>query len=61
MLEGRVLVMNDRSEAEAKKLRGALGAKPNSTDAIAYVFGEGPEVKYEEGLIAAYRKVVGNG
>ena len=27
----------------------------------AYVFGDGPEVKYEEGLIAAYRKVVGNG
>ena len=41
VLEGRVLVMNDRSEAEAKKLRGALGAKPNSADAIAYVFGQG--------------------
>ena len=27
----------------------------------AYVFGDGPEVNYEEGLIAAYRKVVGNG
>ena len=41
VLEGRVLVMNDRSEAESKKLRGALGAKANATEAIAYVFGKG--------------------
>ena len=38
VLQGRVLIMNDRSEAENKKLRGALGAKPSSDDAIAYVF-----------------------
>ena len=41
VLQGRVLVMNDRSEAASKKLRGALGAKPNSNDAIAYVFEDG--------------------
>ena len=41
VLEGRVLVMNDRSEAASKKLRGALGAKANATEAIAYVFGKG--------------------
>ena len=38
VLQGRVLIMNDRSQAESKKLRGALGAKPSSDDAIAYVF-----------------------
>lgn len=41
VLEGRVNIMNDRAEAESKKLRGALGAKANATDAIAYVFGKG--------------------
>ena len=41
VLEGRVLVMNDCEEAESKKLRGALGAKANATEAIAYVFGKG--------------------
>lgn len=41
ILEGRVNIMNDREEAESKKLRGALGAKPNVSDAIAYVFGKG--------------------
>ena len=39
--EGRVLVMNDRAAAESGKLRGALGAKPNATDAIAFVLGKG--------------------
>lgn len=38
VLEGKVLVMNDREEAEKKKLRGALGAKTNDGEAIAYVF-----------------------
>jgi len=41
ILQGKVLVMNDRAEAESKKLRGALGVKPNATDAIAYVFSNG--------------------
>ena len=41
MLEGRVLVNNDRSTAESKKLRGGLGAKANENDAIAYVFSKG--------------------
>ena len=41
ILQGRVLVMNDRAEAESQQLRGALGAKPNETDAIAYVFSKG--------------------
>ena len=38
VMGGRVLVMNDRAEAEKKKLRGALGAKANENEAIAYVF-----------------------
>ena len=38
VLEGRVLVMNDHAEAEKKKLRGALGAKTQANEAIAYVF-----------------------
>ena len=38
VMEGRVLVMNDGEQAEKKKLRGALGAKPNEGEAIAYVF-----------------------
>ena len=41
VLEGRVLVMNDRAEAQQKKLRGALGAKNSDTEAIAYVFEKG--------------------
>jgi len=41
VLEGRVLVMNDRAAAESGKLRGALGARPNSDEAIAYVFEKG--------------------
>ena len=41
VLEGRVLVMNDRAEAEKKKLRGALGARPNVNNAVAYVFSGG--------------------
>ena len=41
ILQGRVLVMNDRAEAESQQLRGALGAKPNATEAIAYVFSNG--------------------
>ena len=41
ILEGRVLVMNDRAEAESQQLRGALGAKPNANEAIAYVFSKG--------------------
>ena len=41
ILEGRVLVMNDRDEAESQQLRGALGAKPNANEAIAYVFSKG--------------------
>lgn len=41
VLEGRVLVNNNREEAEQKKMRGGLGARPNDTDAIAYVFGGG--------------------
>ena len=38
ILEGRVLVSNNREEAEKGKKRGALGARPNTTEAIAYVF-----------------------
>lgn len=38
VLGGKVLVMNDREEAEKKGKRGALGAKSNSNEAIAYVF-----------------------
>ena len=41
ILDGRVLVMNNRTEAEANLLRGALGAKLNAADAIAYVFSKG--------------------
>ena len=41
VLEGRVNIMNDRAEAENKKLRGALGAMADATKAIAYVFGKG--------------------
>lgn len=41
ILDGRVMVMNDRQAAETGKLRGALGAKPSATDAVAFVFGKG--------------------
>jgi len=41
ILQGKVLVMNNRAEAETQKLRGALGAKPNANEAIAYVFSNG--------------------
>ena len=41
ILQGKVLVMNNRAEAETQKLRGALGAKPNVNEAIAYVFSNG--------------------
>ena len=41
ILEGRVLADNDAAQAKTKKLRGALGAKPNDSDPIAYVFGKG--------------------
>ena len=41
ILEGRVQVSNDRVETEQKKLRGALGARPNDTEAVAYVFENG--------------------
>ena len=41
ILEGRVLVCNDKAAAESKKMRGALGAKPNDSEAIAYVFETG--------------------
>ena len=38
VMEGTVLVMNNRAEAESKKMRGALGARSNDSEAIAYVF-----------------------
>lgn len=41
VMGGRVLVMNDREEAESKSLRGALGAKSDANEAIAYVFEKG--------------------
>ena len=41
ILQGRVLVMNDRSAAESGGLRGALGAMPDANTAIAYVFSQG--------------------
>ena len=41
ILEGRVLADNDAAQAKTKKLRGALGAKPNDSDPIAYVFSNG--------------------
>jgi GH35 family endo-1,4-beta-xylanase len=41
VLDGKVLVMNDRAEAEAKKLSGAIGAKPSADDAVVYVFENG--------------------
>ena len=41
VMEGRVNIMNDRAEAESKKLRGALGAMSDPSKAIAYVFSKG--------------------
>ena len=41
VLNGKVLVNNNRAEAETKKMRGGLGAKTNINDAIAYVFTNG--------------------
>ena len=41
VMEGRVLVKNDREEAEKKKRSGALGAKTDENEAIAFVFEEG--------------------
>ena len=41
ILAGRVQVDNDRTEAEQKKKRGAIGARPNASDAIVYVFEQG--------------------
>lgn len=41
VMEGRVLVNNDRSEALVWKMRGGLGAKTNENEAIAYVFTKG--------------------
>ena len=41
VMEGRVLVMNDRAAAETNKLRGATGAMTNPQDAVAYVFEQG--------------------
>ena len=38
---GRLLVNNNREEAEKKKLRGGLGAKSSENEAIAYVFEKG--------------------
>jgi len=38
VLEGRVQIANDAAEAQSKKKRGALGARPNTSDPIAYVF-----------------------
>ena len=41
ILQGRVLVMNDRSAAESGGFRGALGAMSDANTAIAYVFSQG--------------------
>ena len=41
ILEGRVMVMNDCEAAKTGKLRGALGAKPDNKEAIAFVFSKG--------------------
>ena len=38
---GRLLVNNDRAEAESKKLNGGTGAKSNENEAIVFVFGKG--------------------
>ncbi len=41
VLQGRVLVNNDRAEAEKNKLRGGVGAKQNENEAVVYVFARG--------------------
>ena len=41
VLDGRVLVNNNRVDAETKKLRGGIGAKSNENEAIVYVFSKG--------------------
>lgn len=41
ILDGRVLVMNDRAEAESKKLSGSTGAMSNTNEAVVYVFEKG--------------------
>ncbi|MBR7029959.1 MAG: endo-1,4-beta-xylanase, partial [Prevotella sp.] len=41
ILDGTVLVMNDRAEAEARKLSGAIGAMSSSNDAVVHVFEKG--------------------
>ena len=41
ILNGRVMVMNDSEAAKTGKLRGALGAKPDNKEAIAFVFSKG--------------------
>lgn len=38
IMDGAVMVMNDAAQAQTNKLRGALGAKANNAEAIAYVF-----------------------
>lgn len=41
VMDGRVMVMNDIEAARTGKLRGALGAKPDNKEAIAFVFSKG--------------------
>lgn len=41
VLEGCVRIDNDIAKTKAQRLRGALGARPNATEAIAYVFANG--------------------
>ncbi len=41
VMDGRVMVMNDRQEAESNHWRGATGAMAGSQEAVAYVFEQG--------------------
>lgn len=42
ILDGRVMIMNDPDDHDwSEPFRGALGAKPDPQDAIAFVFGKG--------------------
>lgn len=41
IIGGRLLVNNNRVDAETKKLRGGIGAKSNENEAIVYVFSKG--------------------
>ena len=41
IIGGRLLVNNNRAEAESKKLRGGTGAKTSENEAIVFVFGKG--------------------